>query len=229
MSALLAYMEKNRLIVASDSCVAGSKDEFPKFQVLRTRKGPAFVGGVGWRSVLSRLLSPLQRACDEQGFTLANLHEFVPGAVDFLLNQRRPEDINPDRDIAAPPAQLLIGGFDDKAARMRMWLVIKNGVGTGMVHELAERDFVAIGFFKPKDTPDLQRFHSQIMSLGPSVSADVIAGMLRARIDEFASTYPDQIGRAAFFAAANERGSIDLTQPDFPTPWSLSERETVAR
>lgn len=228
MSALLAYIEEKRLVMASDSCVARSTDEFPKFQVVRTRKGPAFVGGVGWRSILARLFSPIQKICDEQGFTLANLQEFIPGAIDFMLKQRRPEDIDVERDIVAPPAQVLVGGFDDKADRMRLWLSIKNGVGTGTTIECAQHDFVSVGFFNPEDTPGLTELNATLKREARDFDAASIARILGARIDETAEKYPGNVGRAAFFAAVDDRGLIQLPS-DLQAPYPISERAAVAR
>jgi hypothetical protein len=227
MSALLAYIEKKRLVMVSDSHVVGRRDdEFPKFQVIKTRNGPAFVGGVGNRAIIARLFWPVQTMCDTQGFAVANLQDFLPGAIDFMLQQRRPEEIDADRDIEFPPATILVGGYDKSKSRMRLWLTQKNGVGTGTMIECAqreERDVVSLGFFKPEDTAGLMELHKKLGQEGPAMKAACIAKALAIKIDETAAKYPDQVGTAAFFAAADENGLIQLPS-ELPLPWLLSER-----
>jgi hypothetical protein len=232
MSALLAYVEKKRLVMVSDSHVAGRRDdEFPKFQVIKTRNGPAFVGGVGNRAIVARLFWPLQTMCDTQGFAVANLQDFLPGAIDFMLRQRPPEEIDAERDIEFPPATILVGGYDKAKSQMRLWLTQKNGVGIGTTIECAQRadhDVVSLGFFKPQDTAGLLELHKKLGQEGPAMNAASIAKALAAKINETSAKYPDQVGTAAFFAAADENGLFSLPS-ELPQPWLLSERAAVAR
>jgi hypothetical protein len=223
VSALLTYVEKSRLVMVSDGRVHGRDAEtFPKFQVVPTRKGPVFVGGTGNKSIIARLFYPLQRIADEQGYSLSHFADFLPGAVDHMLSKRKPEEIDEERDIQFPPATVLIGGFDHKESRMRLWLTAKNGVAGGSHVECAENDFVALGFFQPEDFRTLGEINQKLKHEGASMNAAEIAHRLGSIIDFHSNKYPSQIGKAEFLAAADKSGLIQLPA-DMPSPFSIAE------
>jgi len=226
MSALLAYIEEKRLVMASDVLVFESDERYPKFRIFQTRKGPVLVGGVGWLPIIDRLLSPLQQICNEQGLTISNLSEFLPGAIDFMLKQRKPESIDEERDIKFPPAHILFGGFDHAERRMRLWMSMKNGVGTGTTIKCAMNDFAAIGFLESEDTDAFLQLHKTLQREGRAFDTTSVARILGAQIDEMATRHPGRVGRAAVFAAIDDSGLIQLPA-DFPAP--NSECAAVAR
>lgn len=231
MSLLFTYIDRNRVVMASDDRIIESLilSTCPKFQVWRTNTGrPIFFGASGKMNPIGALFHNTPRMLADTGMEFANLVDMMPGAVDHLLRRRKPEDIDPKRDVVNPPVMLNIAGFDPDAARMRAYAMLATGQGKCIARESAEIDLLCVGFLRPEDDEELGRFSDLIRRQGQSLSVNRIAELLACEMNCFAEKYPAVIGKASFFAAMDSRGLIQLPA-EMALPWSVPEATKRAR
>jgi hypothetical protein len=231
MSLVLTYVSESQIVMVSENRVAGrpTSETFPKFQILWTNKNrPLFVGAVGLRAPIQHLFCTLPKMLREVGHELLELQDFLPGAIAHMLSKRDSATVDAAHDVVQPPVTLVVAGFDAGTNRLRAWLTLATGQGSGVVRELASDDFVAIGFLKPEDDERMMKFNRALKAEGGKMSASQIARILAEKINDISASRYLEVGRASFYAAMDHRGLIDLPKEMQP-PWSVLEASERAK
>jgi hypothetical protein len=231
MSLLFTYMSPEKVLMACDDHVQGrnAAETFPKFQLAQTVSGrPLLLGASGLLAPIQHTFKILPKMLRETGIEIAELQDFFPGCFAKILAQRPAAMVDRKRDVIAPPIQTILAGFDADAGRVRAWLTLANGVGSGVVHELKEHDFAAIGFLTSSDDARLLKFNAKIKQAAPQLSAEETARLMASEMKAVASAHRGEIGQPKFFCALDGRGARIEFPPDLPLPPSVAARSESA-
>jgi len=193
-----------------------------KFQVVESKSGPIFLGAIGRYDLSQELLmARVPKMVVGEAMDFLSLRNRLPSVLQMLVANRPPSTIAPDRD----GLQACLVGYDHSEQRVRAFVFIVGDGFAGIETTIGDNCTFCLGWLPDSEMSKLNDFSSVLGTSTPRLGIAWAARELGKKINQLSVLYPNQVGKASYYAALDGKGLFALP-PDLPLP-SMQE-STVA-